>query len=51
MTHTSRALTIVGTVADVRPLASRLVAALVALRSAEGEAEDGRTPLPKPCSR
>ena len=40
MTHTSRALTIVGTVADVRPLASRLVAALVASASAEGEAED-----------
>ena len=41
MTHTSRALTIVGTVADVRPLASRLVAALVASASAEGEAERG----------
>ena len=39
-THTSRALTIVGTTTDVRPLASRLVAALVASASAEGEDED-----------
>lgn len=35
--HTSRALTIVGTTTDVRPLASRLVAALVASASAEDE--------------